>query len=204
MPRVIISIYILALSLFSSAEENKNIISFYEKKEVCEAVKEKNINKPNENARRKVFVGKSRTEYNPKDYYLWVSAFDISNDGEDDLVAIDWLQRNKNTYYLAVYVYLSDGRVYQNRRDLKKYLLGEKLSLRHGEGATPLIPEVFFLKDKEGELTEERFVGFHKIEPISIDGENYLLAEKDDSEKAQILVFHFEKNTMGLEVNCKL
>ncbi len=67
--------------------------------------------------KKKLFLGERIDQYNPSDYTLWFSIFDIQADGTEDLIAIDFLQRSRNTFYAAYYVFPDYGKIASDRRN---------------------------------------------------------------------------------------
>ncbi|WP_039912898.1 hypothetical protein [Cellvibrio mixtus] len=157
---------------------------------------------PNGNLEKKQFVGGSRLKNNPNDYYLRVNAYDISNDGVDDLIATDWIQKGQGNFYLAVYVYSNRGDLYANRIELKKFLMDKKISPRHKDGYFPLILEKFNITSNYGDEIEENFVGYNLIRPIVFKGDIHLLAEKNSEGNKKHLIFTIKGELKNLNLSC--
>lgn len=157
--------------------------------------------RPNSERKKQQFVGESPLIYNPDDYYLWVDTYDASNDGVDDLVAIDWVKSGGGSFYLAFYVFQGEGGLYYDRAKLTKFLLNKKFKTIHMEGENPLFSNLFYIHSNFGRSDLESFSGYHVIKPIRFNGVIYIIAEKNDDDKERrILVFSMKDNAVNL--NC--
>lgn len=157
--------------------------------------------RPNDLKQKNFFVGESLSTYNPSDYYIWVDAYDINNNGKDDLVAIDWHKRNKTSFYLAYYVFFDMGEIVGQRHDLKKFFLNKKLKKRHGTGYVPWFPE-YILVEEEGVEIDYSFVGFHEIKPVLFEGKVFVVAKKENESTKKIMVFSFDSYENKINLVC--
>jgi hypothetical protein len=150
----------------------------------------------------KLFVGKSRLNYNPRDYYLMLSSHDFNGDGVEDLIAVDWLQKSKEQFFLAYYLIPDMGYLYGERVRLKEYFSSRKIYPRHLGGMLPLFPEYFDFEDAKGSRESESFVGYHSIEPIHYEGKVYIYAEKNIDGSKRRLIFSVDRDLNNINLNC--
>lgn len=141
---------------------------------------------------RQILVGERALPYKPENYYLWTDSYDASNDGVDDLIAIDWVQKNKNLYYLAYYVFLNKGSLFYDKKELKNFLLKQQIKSKFPDispnSVYPVFPQSFKLKMFNGQSMFIGFSGYHAIIPLKIDNVVYVAARKD-STKGEWLIF---------------
>jgi hypothetical protein len=139
---------------------------------------------------KKVFVGESRTKYNPNDYYLNVQSIDYDLNKVDDLIAIDWMGSAGNKFYLGYYIFTDKGYLLSDRKKLKSFLLGEKLEERHGEGKSAVFKREILLQGGESRTEYLNFMGFYKIEPYEFNNSAYIYAESESKNKKIIFDTH--------------
>lgn len=206
MSRSFIILFLSSIFLFEVNGKERETVPYLEAS-FCKQLKEEVLNGKYRDFReisikkKKLFLGERIDQYNPSDYTLWFSIFDIQADGTEDLIAIDFLQRSRNTFYAAYYVFPDYGKIASDKEEMKKFFIKTKVYPRHPGGVKPLFPEKFYIKLTDGSMVSESFVGYHLIEPLSFEGGNYIYAQRGKGHDRRGLLFNAD-NSSNLSIYC--